>query len=94
VSARSREREKGKEEVRGKRGGGLVASNDVSRGRLGLRKRRAGGGVGDGQGTSTQLVLVSAKKTRRFCKMPPHFGGFSRKNKTTPFSLFSDSNMF
>jgi hypothetical protein len=54
-----------------------------------------GGGELRTSRASTQLLTVQRKKTRRFCRKPPHFGGFSRKNKTTPFFLlFGDSNYF
>jgi hypothetical protein len=49
---------------------------------------QAGGGELRTSRASTQLLTVQRKKTRRFCKKPPHFGGFSRKNKTAPFFYY------
>jgi hypothetical protein len=71
------------------RKGSGVACRGVSRGVASSLGQAGGGELGTSR-ASTQLLTIQRKKTRRFCKKPPHFGGFSRKNKTTPFLLFGD----
>jgi hypothetical protein len=65
-------------------GRGVASRCGSKRGSSRPLERAGGGELGNIQ-ASTQLLTVQRKKTRRFCKKPPHFGGFSRKNKIAPF---------
>jgi hypothetical protein len=55
---------------------------------------QTGGGELGTSRASMQLLTVQRKKTRRFCKKPPHFGGFLGKTKQHLLLLFGDSNYF